>query len=81
MKKGYFTVSNEIMAGSDWPLILEELNKVFTTDVIITGALSTKIFYGTSHLFEDCNEVEGKQYTVWFKTNDKKPAFDRFEKV
>lgn len=80
MKAGYFDASKEIISGNDWPLIKDELSRVFTflhEEEIGSGIVR---FHGESELFETMPEGGSRKYDCIFTTDPetRKPKFDKF---
>ena len=68
------------MQTDEWPLIENELAKVFTLEAKESLPFGVIAFHGTSYLFDESLELASPQYDCLFKAVDGKPVFDKFVK-
>jgi hypothetical protein len=82
MNRGFFRVSEELIASPEWLLINSELEKVFTFEHRVKRIHGIFEFHGKSELFA-VTPIEGStpEYDCTFTTRDGKPAFEGFNPV
>lgn len=81
MRRGHFNVSKEIMIDDHWPLIENELYRVFKLEAKEEKPFGVIAFHGISEFFDETQELTSPEYMVILTTEDNKPKFLKFEKI
>jgi hypothetical protein len=83
LNRGWFAMSEEFLAGDDWPLVYKELKKVFHLQSITATENGILKVHGWSSRFNvDPNEGDNSpQYELLFGREDGKPVLKGIKPV